>query len=125
MTNGERFLSRISSSRYGADPAWTAAEFSRLVSPVIGQSAAGDLNRLYSTREAEKKDKSHPLLKLGYIAAFFLGEYDDTSMPLDKEDWEEIRNTLEDVSGEIELNTLTELMGELVARGLLNNQEPG
>jgi hypothetical protein len=121
VTNGERFLSRISSSKYGADPARIASEFSRLVSPIIGQSAAGDLSRLYITGEAEKKDRSQSLLKLGYITAFFLGEYDDTSMPLDKEDWEEIRNTLEDVSGEIELNTLTELMGELVARGLLND----
>jgi hypothetical protein len=127
VTNADRFLSRISSLRGGTDTAWVSSEFSRLVSPVIGKSAATDLSRLYLAGEVEKKDEGtlNRSLKLGYIAAFLLGEYDNTPMPLDREDWEEIRNTLEDVSGEIELTALTSLMGELLARGLLKNNGPG
>ena len=54
------------------------------------------------------------------MAAFFLGEYDSPSMPLDQADWQEIRGTLEDVSGEMDLNILTALMGELLSRGVLD-----
>jgi hypothetical protein len=60
------------------------------------------------------------LQKLGAMAAFFLGDYDEETMPLDKEDWEEIRGTLEDVSEEIDIKTLTGLMGELLSRGALD-----
>ncbi|GHV75166.1 hypothetical protein AGMMS49940_24680 [Spirochaetia bacterium] len=41
-------------------------------------------------------------------------------MPLEGDDWETIRNTLEDVSGEMDINTLTALMGELLSRGILD-----
>jgi hypothetical protein len=52
------------------------------------------------------------------MAAFFLGEYDD-SMSLGDEDWDDIRETLEEAAGEMEINTLTELMAELLKRGLI------
>jgi hypothetical protein len=51
---------------------------------------------------------------------FFLGDYDEKTMPLEKDDWEEIRGTLEDVSEEIDIKILTALMGELLSRGLLD-----
>jgi hypothetical protein len=90
------------------------AEFSSLVSPVIGHRAAADL--FYQTLERSRPDTA--LQKLGAMAAFFLGEFEDTQS-LDKEDLEDIRETLEEVSGEINLSTLTILMGELLARGKL------
>jgi hypothetical protein len=89
-------------------------EFSALASPVIGQEAAEDL----FCRSQERHGAEVPQ-KLGAIAAFLLGEYDDP-MGLEKDDWEDLRETLEEVSGEINLDTLTTLMGELLSRGKLN-----
>jgi hypothetical protein len=59
---------------------------------------------------------------MGYIAAFFLGEYDDTSMPLEAEDWQEIRETIEDASEEIDIAALTSLMDGLLSRRLLERR---
>jgi hypothetical protein len=89
-------------------------EFSSLVSPVTGREAAEDL----FCRSLERHGPG-ALQKLGAMAAFLLGEYDD-SMDLEKEDWEDLRETLEEVSEEIDLNTLTSLMGDLLSRGKLN-----
>jgi hypothetical protein len=90
------------------------AEFSSLVSPVIGREAAADL--FYRAMERGGPDKALP--KIGAIAAFFLEEFEDTHS-LDEEDLENIRQTLEEVSGDINLDALTTLMGELLARGKL------
>jgi hypothetical protein len=40
-------------------------------------------------------------------------------MELDAGEWEAIRDTLEDAAGEMDLKTLTSLMGELLERGKL------
>jgi hypothetical protein len=56
------------------------------------------------------------------LATFFLGADEDPALPLQGEDWQEIRNTLEDVSGEIDLDTLTVLMGKLLSRGMLTEK---
>jgi hypothetical protein len=98
-------------------PHGLGGEFTRLIAPVTGESAAADL--YYRFLELYCGRDSGTLEKLGNMAAFFLGEYDD-SMDLQKEDWEEIRKTLEDASEEIDLETLTTLMGDLVSRGMLN-----
>jgi hypothetical protein len=90
-----------------------------MVSPVIGQSAAARLAALYLPNGNTGEELRGKITKLGSIAAFFLGEYDDGTMPLTTEDWEEIRNTLEDESEKMNLDTLTELMGQLLSRGLL------
>jgi hypothetical protein len=91
-------------------------EFSRLLAGVIGASASEDL--CFRTLERIRGKKPALLQKLGNIAAFFLGEYDE-SMDLDEDDWLEIQETLEDASEEIDINTLTTLMGELLAVGKL------
>jgi hypothetical protein len=90
-------------------------DFSALVAPVLGATAAADL----CSRTLDRAAADAGLQKLGAMAAFFLGEYDEKTMPLEKEDWEEIRGTLEDVSQELDLKTLTVLMGELLSRGAL------
>jgi hypothetical protein len=93
-------------------------EFSSFVAPVIGRKATEDL--FYRTLDhlLEKDRDIHAPQKLSAMAAFFTGEFKDTQ-PLDKEDLENIRHTFEEVSGEINLDTLTTLMGELLAGGNL------
>ncbi|AEF85456.1 hypothetical protein TREPR_0760 [Treponema primitia ZAS-2] len=93
-------------------------DFSRLVAPVLGASGAEDL--WVRTLELIAGQGPEALRKLGSMAAFFIGDYDEETMALDKEDWQEIRETLEDVSGEINIDTLTELMGDLLSRGVLD-----
>jgi hypothetical protein len=91
-------------------------DFVALVGPVLGVAVAADL---YS-RAMDRSAADSALRKLGAMAAFFLEDYDDETMPLEKDDWEEIRGTLEDVSEEIDIKTLTALMGELLSRGVLD-----
>ncbi|GHV45905.1 hypothetical protein AGMMS49546_32910 [Spirochaetia bacterium] len=91
-------------------------EFVSLCAAVIGAAAAEDLCR--SILERLRGSAKPALQRLGFAAAFLLGEFDD-SMNLDQGDWEDIRETLEDVSGEMNLDTLTALMGELLSRGVL------
>jgi hypothetical protein len=91
--------------------------FSSLTAPVIGKTAADDIC-LYCLNKLEGENPES-LQKLGFIAAFLLGEYDENSMNLDSSDWNEIKDTLNDVSGEINLDTLTELLGDLLNRGVL------
>jgi hypothetical protein len=91
-------------------------DFSALVAPVLGAMAAADLYN----RTLNRAPGNTALRKLGGMAAFFLGDYDEETMPLEKEDWEEIQGTLEDVSEEIDIRTLTSLMGELLSRGALD-----
>lgn len=95
-------------------------DFSRLIAPVLGADAAANLCYRTLDRVTQPADLPLTLRKLGAMAAFFLGEYDEKSMPLEGDDWETIRNTLEDVSGEMDINTLTALMGELLSRGILD-----
>jgi hypothetical protein len=92
-------------------------DFVSLVGPVIGPEAAGDIfsRRL---RRGQPGGGRGSLVNLGAIAAFFLGEYDDT-MSLDDEDWDDIRETLEEAAGEMDMNTLTALMDGLLKRGLI------
>jgi hypothetical protein len=95
-------------------------EFAALISPVIGVSPAQGL--ALRMRERMEKTTAASLRKMGYTAAFFLGEYDDASMPLEAEDWQEIRETIEDASEEIDIAALTSLMSELLSRGLLERR---
>jgi hypothetical protein len=91
--------------------------FSSLTSPVIGKNAAGDIC-CYCFDKIEGQALEN-LQKLGFIAAFLIGEYDNETMKLDADDWNEIKETLDEVSGEINLDTLTELLGNLLDRGVL------
>jgi hypothetical protein len=90
--------------------------FVELTAPVIGKAGARDLSAAILGILREKPGPSY--LRLGYAAAFLLGEFDD-SMTLDAAEWEEIRDALEEAAGEMDLNTLTALMGELLSRGKL------
>jgi hypothetical protein len=94
--------------------------FIELTAPVIGKEGARDLSAalLEILREKPGPGGGIPYLRLGYAAAFLLGEFDDP-MTLDAGEWDEIREALEEAAGEMELNTLTALMGELLSRGKL------
>jgi hypothetical protein len=95
-------------------------EFIALIAPVIGLSPAEHL--VAYIQEHIEKDTTGSLRKMGYIAAFFLGEYNDASMPLEAEDWQEIRKTLEDASEKIDITVLTGLMDGLLSRRLLKRR---
>jgi hypothetical protein len=106
----------------GKQLARLSGDFAALVSPLIGERTAGELfNRALKRAECpggtEKPGRKPSLQNLGAIAAFFTGEFDDATMILGDEDWEDIRETLEEISGEIDINVLTTLMGELLSRG--------
>jgi hypothetical protein len=117
----ERFLSQLDRMergglRAGAEDALIRG-FTDLTAPVIGRDRARDLcGALLEARR--NKPGPGSVCKLGYAAAFLLGEFDD-SMELDAGEWDEIRNTLEDAAGDMDLKTLTALMGELLERGRL------
>ena len=91
-------------------------EFSHLLTPIIGGPASEDL--CFRTLQRSRGKNPEVLQKLGNIAAFFLGEYED-AMKLDEEDWIEIQETLQDVSEEMDIDTLTGLMGDLLSVGKL------
>jgi hypothetical protein len=96
--------------------AYIAKTFVSLTGPVLGGGAAGRESAediFYRTLE---RCRNGSLEKIGALAAFFLGEHDGL-MCLDDEDWEDIKETLEEVSEEINPDTLGALMGELVSRG--------
>jgi hypothetical protein len=91
-------------------------EFVSLTAPVIGNNTAQDL--CFSCLDRLRSQRNPPYSRLGYVAAFLLKEFDAT-MELDSNDWEDIRDTLEDAAGEMDMDTLTTLMGELLSRGEL------
>ena len=95
-------------------------EFAALLAPVIGLPSAEYLAAYI--REHIQQDAAASLRKIGYMAAFFLGEYDDASMPLEAEDWQEIKKTIEGASEEIDITVLTSLMDGLLSRGLLKRR---
>ncbi|MDR1635814.1 MAG: hypothetical protein LBR93_00600 [Treponema sp.] len=118
----EHFLSQLDKMERVSPPAAeeTALRgFMELSAPVIGKGGARDLGAaLLGIRREKPGSGQLSYLGLGYAAAFLLGEFDD-SMMLDTEEWEEIRGALEEAAGEMDLNTLTTLMGELLSRGKL------
>jgi hypothetical protein len=71
--------------------------------------------------ERIRGQKPESLRILGALAAFFLGEEDGDA--LGEADYREIQHTLEDVSGEMDLDTLTVLMGKLLSRGFFTGKQ--
>ncbi|MDR2070728.1 MAG: hypothetical protein LBP81_04855 [Treponema sp.] len=122
------YLDRLTASLPGGGSTGPAAsildqaeqEFAALIAPIIGVSPAKHL--AFYAREHTQHDAPGFLQKMGYMAAFFLGEYNDASMPLEVEDWQEIRETIEDASEEIDITVLTSLMNELLSRRLLERR---
>jgi hypothetical protein len=98
------------------DADYLEGEFAGLAGPILGKAEAADLFQRSLERCLREKTGVPSLGKIGAIAAFLLGEEGDDSL-LDAEDWEDIKETLEDLAGEMDLDTLTALMGELLARG--------
>jgi hypothetical protein len=113
----ERSISRPVSALEPQVRERVSQDFSRLAGPVIGAAAATDL--AFRTLDHIQERGEASLDTLGYIAAFLLGEYDDTTMHLTGDDWREIQETIEDASGEMNVDTLTDLMGDLLSRGIL------
>jgi hypothetical protein len=118
----EHFLSQLDKFERRRGPGEAGVEdsiirgFIGLTAPVIGKGAAGDLCGAFLNRSRGNGGPCY--LKLGYAAAFLLEEFDD-SMELEAAEWEDIRNALEDASGEMDLKTLASLMGDLLSRGKL------
>jgi len=93
-------------------------DFSRLLSPLIDISVGETLFDSWWNR-----NRSLPMPRwasLGYMGAFILNEYDEATMPLDQEDWIDLRDAITDGAEEMDLDTLTELLDRLLARGLIS-----
>lgn len=90
----------------------------RMTAPVVGEDAAEELFRSWIDRYGSGQAPSYE--RLGYIAAFIIGEYDDATMKLGDEDWETIRDIVSAEAESMNLDELTRLMGELVSRGALD-----
>jgi len=91
--------------------------FSRLVAPVVGLPVAEDLFAGWQRRFGSQAGSN--LAVLGYIAAYVLDEYDPAGMPLDAETWSDILDAVHLGADTMDLDTLTRLMGDLLARGAL------
>jgi hypothetical protein len=89
----------------------TKDDFASLVAPVLGRDAGADLF-------CRILDRGCSLDRIGAAASFFLQEQDDLEA-LNSLDWEDIRETLEDASGVMDINILTTLMGTLLSLGKL------
>jgi hypothetical protein len=117
----DRFMSQLDKSPVPLHDAERLNRLGRdlvsLIAPAIGIGPAEDFSSRLLDRI--KTNTTGSLRKIGYMAAFFLGEYDDASMPLEAEDWQEIKEIIEDASEEIDIAALTILMNGLLSRGLL------
>ncbi|MDR0655060.1 MAG: hypothetical protein LBG22_02000 [Treponema sp.] len=124
MRPADHFLSLLSRCSAGQDGSslkssefdYLKREFSSLVSPVLGRRCTEEF--FERARERIEQDGGSPS-RLGAAAAFFLQEFDDRNMELKEEDWEDIRETLNEASEEIDLEILTKLMAALLERGKL------
>lgn len=92
--------------------------FSSLVTPILGLQGTEELFKYW--KDSYSGQSVPDYLRLGFLAAFILNEFDDGTMHLSREDFEELRETLSSVADEIHIDTLTTLMSELVSRGYLN-----
>jgi len=92
--------------------------FMRLSVPILGDSAASELFAWWSERYGST-DKPH-FEKLAHIGSFLIGEYDDEKMDLDMDDWTYIRDSISAEAEEMNMDTLSRLMTDLVNRGALH-----
>jgi len=92
--------------------------FMRQAVPVLGESAASELfvwwSERYGTADEPRFDK------LAHIASFLIGDYDDGKMDLDAQDWAYIRDSISAEAEEMNMDTLSRLMTDLVNRGALH-----
>jgi hypothetical protein len=124
MKPSDHFYSELDASARRNRGLFTAAvesaalSFSRLVSPTVGGDVADELFGWW--RERYGLSDQPRWEKLGHIASFVLGDYDDTTMDLDRDDWEAIRDVLSDAADELDLDVLGKLMADLVSHGALD-----
>lgn len=85
--------------------------------PIIGSTGSASLFE-YWRKNYLQEDRAS-FMKLGYLAAFLMEEYEAVSMPLDQEDFLELRDTLNDAAEEMNMDVLTSLMSMLVSSGYL------
>jgi len=100
----------------GGDEAKRA--FDRLVQPVVGEVVAADLFGWWSEKYGAGETPAYD--RLGHIASFVLGDFDDAVMELDADDWSAIRDALAGEAEDLDLDILARLMTELVSRGALD-----
>ena len=125
MREADHFYSELSGiARRGANHSstddWKEAPkraFSRLVDPIVGPVPAEELFRHWLGRHGSGDEPRFE--KLGHIASFILGDYDDAAMDLDADDWSAIRDIVSAEAEEMDLDELTRLMTDLVSRGAL------
>lgn len=119
MRASDHFYSELDglARRNETDLDFAERSFVRLTAPVVGEVASGELFRWWAERHAAALP--YAWTKLGHLAAFVLGDYDDSSMDLDSADWSAIRDIVSAEAEVMNLDELTRLMAELVSRGAL------
>ncbi len=92
-------------------------DFSLLLSPLVDVSVGETLFDAWWNRNRSLPQPNWA--SLGYMGAFILNEYDEGTMPLEQDDWIDLRDAITDGAEEMDLDVLTELLDRLLARGLI------
>jgi len=94
------------------------AIFMHLAVPILGESAASDDFAWWQERYGTAHEPRFE--KLAHIGSFLIGDYDSEKMDLDTDDWATIRDSISSEAEEMNLDTLSRLMTDLVERGALH-----
>ncbi|GAB1481918.1 hypothetical protein MASR2M78_07330 [Treponema sp.] len=97
----------------------TSRSFNALVAPIVGADASNDAFLDWLDRYGKLNPVQYS--KLGHIAAFFLGDYDDETMDLVPDDWKALREIVSDAAEQLDLDTLSRLMSDLLSHGALRD----
>lgn len=90
-----------------------AAEARRFIGSTLGFVPAESRNALQDAFAARlKADRTAALEWMGTVCSILLQDYDDS--PLPREDWEELRDILNEGAGEMDLDLLTYAMALVV-----------
>jgi len=92
--------------------------FMRPAVPILGESAASELFAWWSDRHGSADEPRFE--KLAHIGSFLIGDYDDEKMDLDTDDWVYIRDSISAEAEEMNMDTLSRLMTDLVNRGAMH-----
>ncbi|MCX7656514.1 hypothetical protein [Treponema sp. J25] len=121
MTGVEHFLSELhrleqqKGSFTEKNLRWVYEQCAALLKSTFGSVVVDELfsywKDTYGVREPPQ------WLMLGYLTAFLCREYEESTMPLSVQDFEEIRLTLDSAADEIDIGVLTELYNFFVEKG--------
>jgi hypothetical protein len=92
-------------------------QFTKLVSPIVGSIVCEDIINWWS--EQYGRTETPQLEPLGAFAAFFCGEFDAERMKLSTDDLEALREAINAEAVNIDIETLTRLMNDLVELGAI------